>query len=94
MSLAPGMATTPDSVASTLDAVMKPRATSLSAPNSVELLAGELVHERDGLVGEDVVGLDEDAELARAADLLLDRVDVLDRLGLLVRPTGSGRSGA
>ena len=52
----------------------------------VELLDTEVVHPLHVLVGVDLVGLDEHAELAGGADLVLDRVDVLHGLRRLVDP--------
>ena len=52
----------------------------------LQLLVGEVVHELDGFVVEDVLGLDEDAQLRRGVHLRLEGLDVLDDLRVLVDP--------
>ena len=67
-------------------AVSSLRAESDWRPCSSSCSIAEVVHPLHVLVGEDVVGLDEHAELGRRADLVLERVDVGDGLGRLVDP--------
>ncbi len=75
-----------DSTCSMLLAVSSLRAESDWRPCSSQLLDAEVVHPLHVVVGEDVVGRDEHAELGCRADLVLERVDVGDGLGRLVDP--------
>jgi hypothetical protein len=71
-----------------LDAVRRQQLSRCSGirPVRVELLDPEVVHPLHVLVGVEVVGLDEHAELLGGADLVLDGADVLHRLRRLVNP--------